>query len=469
MTADKYEITCDLFTLPYKEDCQILYAPKLGYVCAANNDLVNLLSELDTMNPSSLNQEQRAALDYLDQKGVLNGSKEVSLSAAFQEKYSPTMVTLFPTNQCNLKCTYCYASAGDTEPLMMDWHYAISAIDRVIENLKEKNMQVMSLGFHGGGEPLFPWQFISRIVEYAEEECAKAGLKLTVFSATNGMLNEQQLEWIVKHFQSLNISFDGLPHVQDYHRPTPNGKGSFEVTDRTMRFLDACNFNYGIRSTISSYNIDLMEESLEFIGQNYKCKQVHFEPLFFCGRCKTNDSLKPDLERFSDNFQKCASKCKEFGINLTYSGCRIETLTDSFCGVAKDNFSVTPDGFITTCYEVTSKNDPKSTVFIIGNIGQDGELNIDENKRRFLQSLTVDNMEYCTDCFAKWHCAGECASKLGHSDYIGVRGNERCELNRKLTAGRIIGALEGTYFHPFMQNLNHIEKNKEATDGQQTK
>jgi hypothetical protein len=32
----------------------------------ANNDLVNLLAELDTANPDALNQEQRAALDYLD-------------------------------------------------------------------------------------------------------------------------------------------------------------------------------------------------------------------------------------------------------------------------------------------------------------------------------------------------------------------------------------------------------------------
>jgi uncharacterized protein len=210
-----------------------------------------------------------------------------------------------------------------------------------------------------------------------------------------------------------------------------------------------------------------MEESLEYIGQNYKTKQVHFEPLFFCGRCKTNDSLKPNLEKFYENYKNCEQKCKDYGINLPYSGCRIETLTNSFCGVAKDNFSVTPDGFITTCYEVTSKNDPKSDVFIIGNIGQNGKLNIDENKRRFLHSLTVENMEYCDNCFAKWHCAGECVSKLGHSDYTGMRGNERCELNRKLTASRIIGVLEGTYFHPLMRNLDNDEKSKEAMDEQQ--
>ena len=450
--ADQYSVTCDLFTLPYQNGNHLLYAPRLGFACIANSDLVSLLANLETLDIAALNAEQRAALDYLDRKGVLNGSQEVSRLKTFPEKYAPTQVTLFPTNQCNLRCTYCYASAGDWQPQVMDWFYATSAIERVIENLKPAGAKSMLLGFHGGGEPLFPWELIKRIVTYAEARCAKDGLQLAVFSATNGVLSERQLEWIVKHFQSLNISFDGLPHVQDYHRPLPGGKGSFEFVDRTMRVLDAHGFTYGVRSTISSYNVDLMEESLDFIGRNYKVKSVHFEPLFYCGRCKTSGTLNPEMQKFADNFRRCEAKCATYGIALTYSGCQIQTLTSSFCGVSCDNFSVTPDGHITTCFEVTSKSDPKSETFFIGRIGDDGNLEIDEKKRRFLHSLTVDKLDFCKDCFAKWHCAGECAAKLGHGDYAGVRGHDRCELNRQLIAHRIGQLVEGKYYHPAMQS-----------------
>lgn len=444
--SDRYEITCDLFSLPYRDGLRVLYAPRLGFVCSANEPLIDLLARLDSLGPDTLTGEQRSALVYLAEKGVLNGTPAAPLTPPEPGPFAPTVTTLFSTNQCNLRCRYCYASAGDRDPLVMDWRYATAAVDRIIHNAVEKGQPAVQLGFHGGGEPLLPWRFIQDIVRYTEDACDAAGIRLSVHAATNGLLGERQLEWIVAHFQGLNISFDGLPDIQDRHRPLPDGQGSFKFVDRTLRFLDEQGFNYGLRSTISALNVERMAESLDFIGGRYRVRRVHFEPLFLCGRCRTRDDLNPDLTRFSENFRRCEARCADYDIVLTYSGCRIETLTDSFCGVSRDNFSVTPDGHITACYEVTSLDDPKSGTFFIGRIGEDGHIAIDEEKRRFLHSLKVENLSFCQDCFAKWHCAGDCAAKLDHTDYAGPRGHDRCELNRKLTAHRIIALLEGTHF-----------------------
>jgi uncharacterized protein len=446
--SGRHRVTCDLFTLPYKDDLQILYAPRLGFICSANAALVDLLANLDRLDTSALTASQRSVLDYLDERGVLNGSPEVDPVRTLPERFTPTMATLFPTNQCNLRCRYCYAAAGEADPMVMDFRLAVAAVDRVIENVAHQKGRAASIAFHGGGEPLLPWAFIRKTVEYAEGAAEKAGLRLSVFSATNGLLSERQLEWITAHFQSLNISFDGLPEIQDLHRPLPNGRGSFEFVDRTLRFLDERGFNYGLRATISAHNVDRMEESLDFIVGHYRTRQIHFEPLFFCGRCKTSGDLNPDLDRFADNFRRCEARCAEEGVRLTYSGCRLETLTSAFCGVSSDNFSVTPDGHVTACYEVTTKDDPKSDTFFIGRIDPNGGLEIDDAKRRFLHSLRVENLAFCQDCFAKWHCAGDCAVKLGHTDYTGPRGHDRCQLNRELTADRIHRLLEGNSRHP---------------------
>jgi uncharacterized protein len=441
--SDKYAVTCDLFTIPYKDDLQLLYAPRVGFLCEANRDVIGLLADIDSVHAESLNAEQKKVLDYLEMNGVLNGSKEAVIEKKKPGEFLPTRVTLFPTNQCNLRCIYCYASAGDLEPVTMDWHYAVSAVDTIIRNAKKLGDNFVSVGFHGGGEPLFPWTFVKRVVEYTEQECTKNGLRWSVFSATNGLLSEKQLEWIIQHFSDLNISFDGLPQVQDYHRPLPDGKGSFQFVDRTFRYLDEHGFNYGIRSTFSDYNLDLMEESFDFIVQHYKPRTIHFEPVFQCGRCMTDEGYRVNLEKFARYFRKIEDKNRDGKLRFTYSGCRIETLSNAFCGVSQDGFSVTPDGYITSCFETTSLDDPKSKFFFYGKINEKGEIILNESKRNYLLGLTVENLDYCADCFAKWHCAGDCVAKLGHNDLTGERGHERCHLNRQMVKDKLISILNG--------------------------
>jgi uncharacterized protein len=438
--SKKFQVTCDLFMIPYKEDSSLLYAPRVGYVCAANAELVNLLAELDH-SKNNYSDKQLQVLNELESGGVLNGSNEAEINSFDAEKFAPTGVTLFPTNQCNLRCIYCYASAGERSPKNMEFHFAETAIHTIIQNAKDKGTNRISVGFHGGGEPLFPWNFVKKVSEFAEMEAREHGLNLALYSATNGLLSEKQLDWITEHFSDLNISFDGLPRVQDYHRPLPNGQGSFEFIDRTFKYLDRKEFNYGIRSTFSEYNIDLMEESYDFIVQNYRPRTIHFEPVFQCGRCKTKAEFEVELDKFARNFQIIDQKNQKQSFRFTYSGCRLETLTNSFCGVSRDGFSVTTDGHITACFETTSSEDPKSEFFFYGHMDEDGTIILDEKKRKYLHDLRVENLEYCKDCYAKWHCAGDCVAKLGHDELDGPRGHDRCLLNRKMVRDKLIGAL----------------------------
>jgi uncharacterized protein len=437
-----YKISCDLFQLEYKDENKIFYAPKLGFSFVANKDLQNLIGLISQKQISTFSDKQIKVLDYLENKGVFNQNIERKVDNPVPKEFKPLRLTLFPTNRCNLRCIYCYASAGDFKPQIIDWNYVKTSIDFVIKNLIESKVKTFKLGFHGGGEPLFEWDLIKRIVAYAKEKCEENNLELIVDSATNGMLSKTQLDYIIENFISLNISFDGNEFAQNFHRPLPNGQGSFEIVNKTIKYLDSKDFKYGIRSTVSSATIDYMEDCLRFIIENYKCKHIHFEPIANTGRCLTNTELSVDLRHFSEKFAKCEEIAKKAGVYFTYSGCRFDTLSNAFCGVSCDNFAVTPDGYIASCFEVTSKEDPRSEKLFIGHINSNGEIKIDKEKRSYINSIRVDNLEFCNDCYARWHCGGECITKLGHDDYKGPRGNERCQLNRELIKKNIIKFIE---------------------------
>jgi len=438
-----YRITTDIFTLNYKEEKQVLYAPLLGFACEINNDMVHLLSDLEGTEDHELSQHEKAILEYLIQRGVVNGKTKSAPVHDVDKKVRPSKLTLFPTNQCNMRCRYCYASAGTSPPKTMDWEIATSAIDYYITVLKKEKRTVFPLELHGGGEPLYAWALVKGLIEYAEEKCNTEGFKTEVYAGTNGVLNRKQLDWLIGHFKALNISFEGLPHVQDYQRPMANGSSSFKKVDETLKFLDEHNFPYGIRCTVTTYNENILPETIDFITENYKTKLIYLEPVYLCDRYKIlEENLRPDLFKFVENFKKLEPICAERHVRLGYSGAALERLSRTFCYVGTDDFAVTPDGCLTNCWEVTSRDHPLAETFIFGRILPEGRIEVDKKKLAFLRSLSVDHLEYCQDCFAKWHCAGDCVAKLKTSDYRGPRGSERCETNRFLIAHQIFQLLE---------------------------
>jgi uncharacterized protein len=98
-------------------------------------------------------------------------------------------------------------------------------IDSVARNATKRERPQFGLNFHGGGEPSLNWKTMTGAMSYALGKAAQLGLSVHATSATNGMLNDSQIDWMVEHLKGASLSFDGLPSVQDRHRVTVTGKG----------------------------------------------------------------------------------------------------------------------------------------------------------------------------------------------------------------------------------------------------
>ena len=425
-------LNSDLFTIKRADGSYILYAPlnkKTGVINASGANTVArfLAGEL-------LTDSEKLFIDNLYETNFLTEQEPVKPVFPANYEFMPHEVTLFATDKCNLRCRYCYADAGKNSR-KMQIETAKAAIDLVANNAGLIGLPQFAVGFHGGGEPTIAWDLVSEAVEYAHEVASKKGLDVEIFAATNGMFNKEQREFILQKFTNLNISIDGPADIQDYNRPQTDGSGSFATVRDNLKFLDEHRFSYGVRATITKKDVHRMTEIVEWFKSEFNITFLHLEPVWLCGRCLTTGEEAPSDEDFIKYYSQAMEKAEQIGINLVYSGLRLDSLLSKFCAAAGDGFNVLPDGVVTSCYEITESTNPKAELFHYGRYDFNRkEFVFDMDKIKRLQKYSVENIPYCQDCFCKWHCAGDCISKVFDvSKSFEHEGSPRCALNRQLT------------------------------------
>lgn len=138
----------------------------------------------------------------IDETGILfydHNQPESSIPVVKSEEWATTSdqkslgkVAIFLSEDCNLRCIYCYANSGTTEKVVSK------------ENLKNLIDFVCSfcdnliLDFHGGGEPLLYFDTIKEIYEYAYS----TDKLLRTVLITNGYIVSRQaaiIDWIIRH------------------------------------------------------------------------------------------------------------------------------------------------------------------------------------------------------------------------------------------------------------------------------
>ncbi|MBN2355905.1 SPASM domain-containing protein [candidate division KSB1 bacterium] len=432
-----YQITTDLFTLTGASGRPILYAPLTGFACEANPALVQLLAILQDHSDAAFSAEEAKILDYLAQKGVLNSASLKQPQLTPVNDFAPDSLTLFATNRCNLRCVYCYAAADQDHALTMPWRTARSAIDFQIASMLKTGQSDFILEFHGGGEPFCAFSLMQKSAAHAREQCRRHGFTLQVTAASNGVLNEKKLSWAMQNCRALTISFEGLPRIQNRQRPHAGGKASFPMVDRALRTLDRHHFPYAIRTTVTEQNQDLLEETLQFIHQNYACRTWVIEPVQICSSAVLSEIKPADMLKFADRYIHLETSARALGIILKYSGAQLEQLNSAFCHVGRNEFAVTPDGYLTNCWEVSSAGHPYAGHFIFGHILSDGRVYVEMDKWAALRALTVDHLGYCRDCFAKYHCGGGCSLRMGRARGTSGADKDFCASTRQIMLSKI--------------------------------
>lgn len=449
------DLNTEIFIIPLETGQYIVYAPLRASAFVGNERVVNFLADLKEGKLDLATDPDGSLINFLRKLEILDAPSENQPAKSFRGNPTPTAVTLFLTTACNLRCTYCYASAGDTPLKSMPLEVAKRGIDFVSNNALKQHVPYFEIAYHGGGEPTSNWQVMTRSFSYAQQKAKELQLTLRGTTASNGVMSDAQIDWIIKHLDGVSLSFDGLPEIHDAHRLTQSGHGSSDRVIHTLQRFDAAKFNYGVRITVTQEHIKYLPDSIEYICSRFQPQRIQVEPAYQLGRWVGAPSS--ETEEFIEAYREAQGRAAVYGFEISYSGARLGTLTNHFCGVTQDAFALSPDGNVSACYEVFSEDNPLSDIFFYGKPDQEGsEYIFNLHALGKLRKQSVEHREFCQGCYAKWHCAGDCFHKsLAVNGRGEFSGSDRCHITRELTKDQILSRIAGSgglFWHEPVKN-----------------
>jgi len=443
-------VSAELFTIPLEADRFLVYAPLRQAAFVANAATVNTIADLSEDIPIASDGDANDLVDFLRRLEVVDAAPEIPPISSFHGVPQPTAVTLFLTTACNLRCTYCYAAAGDAPARSMSLETAKRGIAFILDNAVRQQVSTIEVNYHGGGEPSANWRTMTGSLAFARIEGSRAGIGVRASAATNGVLNDAQRDWMIDQLAGVSLSFDGLPEVHDTHRPTVRGGGSSAIVMETMRRFDDAGFSYGVRVTVTADQIPLLAKSVAFILTRFNPLRVQVEPAFALGRWK--DAPSAETTAFIDAYREAQSVAHSLGREIEYSAARLGTLSNHFCGVTQDTFALATGGQVSACYEVFAPENPFAETFFYGepeSAGKGYRFNLPVLD--VLRSQSVEHREFCQGCFAKWTCSGDCYHKaLNAAPGEPFAGSDRCHITRELTKDQILARIRdgnGLFWH----------------------
>ncbi len=417
----------ELYTIPVSSADQnsayIIYRPLLGLAFVGNQAMAELAKSLAKDPARPIDEDVHT---FLEQIGFLHPDPALPQQPTSGD-FTPLGLTLLMTNQCQLRCTYCYAAAGNSPRQHLSLETGYAAIDYTYENLKRLNYPQFHISLHGGGEPTFPWKTLKALVAYAKEKPIPTKFSLT----SNGIWSKQQTQWVMAYIDSVGISMDGSPQTQDTQRPMASGKASSSWVMQTLRELEVHHHPYRLRLTAVP-PFDRLIEDIHFLCENTQCQQMQVEAAFNIQRGAAYQYSLEEGHQFLQAFFAAQRLAEQYGRKLQCVGSEVDKITAVPCGAPFNALIVTPQNNLVACFEVVNDSHPLAELTTIGRITPQG-VEVDEEARARLRQTLAERRASCRDCFCYWSCAGGCLPRTlapgpnGHLEH-----GAHCELKRTL-------------------------------------
>jgi len=333
------------------------------------------------------------------------------------------------TSSCNLNCRYCSVGATNHSVQNMPLDLVVSSVDNFVDFAKQSKAKCLELTF-SGGEPTLQMDSIKAAINRAEERLKDSQIQLVTKLITNGVWDQDRFEEIVGLFNGIQISWDGF--LEDNPRYSDRIGLEKKVWDN-IGYLVERGVVVNILSVISKYNQYCIRQIVDDLYERYGVVNIFLSLQDNLGRTKQQER-QLDYTEIGREYIELWKHYRAQGIDIGLTGTNIHAISAFPCSVATPNYSIGPDGQISACTIAFNDNSELSRFFTIGKIENDGFV-LDQAKIDTLRKIHVLNIPGCEDCFAKWHCRGQCP-------YSDRPPEERCQMTREILKQKLLWLIE---------------------------
>jgi uncharacterized protein len=381
----------------------IIYNSLSGKLIKLDNPEFNTINSCLKDENSVLSLENDKLKNYLEDGLIIpDNEDEQYLINDLHKKFTnddELFLIILPTEQCNLRCIYCYEKFQKGKMSLETQESILLYIRSVIG--KYKNLYISWFG----GEPLLAIDAIEHLSRAIIEICSKNNINYRAGITTNGtLLNENVLntltECSVRDFQ---ITLDGGQSTHDKQRITQNKKGTFSIIyknllvmkNSTQKFLVILRTNIGVSTqpSIKSY----IDKIYDDFGSDNRFKLHLVAIADLSGDVKSTIDLCDTYQLFQ--YYKYATKV---GFKFDYYKSLYKPLK-MICYAANPNSLVIgSDGNIYKC-TVAFENELNQ----VGKINDNGTIDLNNEKLRLWVNNGFETSKKCSVCKLLPLCFGK--------------------------------------------------------------
>jgi len=306
-------------------------------------------------------------------------------------------LTILPTNNCNLRCIYCYSRGGERKEIMNE-----GLVKDVLDYFREKSNKI-HIRFAGGGEPFLNFNLMKTAISYAK----KIFEEVEIHTITNGTFNEEQFLWLKENKSFVRVSFDGL--AQNIQRIFADGSSSKNQVEKNIRRLVKEKIPFAVQTIITSKSVSKMKEIVRDL-YDLGVRDIKLEPVYISEASRGQENLMCSPKEFSDSFIDLVKYLRKNQMKvLIDSSFFSRPSTGYYCTMPEGNNVLTPEGYLTSCVEISKTSEPFADMLLYAKWDIANKKFIyDQEKLNQLKKFHFSNSPQCINCSLRLMCKGGC-------------------------------------------------------------